>query len=229
LLNELTIGFHINSNGWGLQIQRLRLQEESESNIWKGFYLEATQVHNAKETKLASKISNPNPQDGPKNLRFIYGKANALFPIKFGYIVKKDISGKLEKNHIQLHVIVGLGVEAGLLKPYYLQLAKSSGGSFTTIESKYGDANSENFLNPRYIVGYSGFTKGWNEVEVIPGLHITSGLQFEYGANKKSALIVELGLQADVFTANMPLMANSKNNFAYSNLFIGIKKMWRYP
>ncbi len=228
LINDLTIGLNINSNGWGLQVQRLRFTEESESNIWKGIYVEATQIHHAKESKLLSKISNPNPQDGPKNLRYTYGKTNALFPIKIGYMFKKEISGKLEKNHIQLHVTGGAGLEAGLLKPYYLQLAKSSGGVFSTIDAKYGDANSENFLNQRYIVGYSGFTKGWNELQVIPGLHIMSGLQFEYGANKKSGLIVELGASTDIFTQRVPLIAITNNQFAFANLFISLKKIWRY-
>jgi hypothetical protein len=226
---ELNGGISFTSTGWGVGLQRLKRNEDAEGELWKGFYVDIAQVHHPKEIKSVSKLKNPSSDKGPEFLKYVYGKINVFIPVNIGYMVRKNISARLAPNHIRIHGLAGGGLSIGLLKPYFLNLAKQqSNGSFASISEKYSEANANAFLSDRFIYGYSGFMKGWSEVEIMPGLTSKAALQFEYAMNTKSIFMIEIGGQLNAYLQQVPIMVNVKNNAIFPSMYISVIKGARW-
>jgi hypothetical protein len=96
-------------------------------------------------------------------------------------------------------------LDLGLLKPYYLDVQDSAGNNKSI---KYADNNTL-FLSTGSIYGGSGFTKGWNELKVKPGLFVKSALRFDFGRYNESVQALEIGLSAEGFAQKIPIMIHN--------------------
>src|SRR5206468_9368302 len=104
-----------------------------------------------------------------------FGKANNFFQFKMGYGQQRLVGGKANKNGVAVSAIYAGGVSVGLAKPYYVDLQDAN--SNTRLRYKFVDTFPPNGS----IIGASGFTVGWGEVKVRPGLHAKTALRFDYG------------------------------------------------
>jgi hypothetical protein len=227
-LQEASFGINFETNGWGLQIQRLRKKEETEVNEYRGFYIHFQSRRDPKEIKINSKLPSPSSDKGPRNLKYVYGKINSFYPLQIGYLVKKRITGKLEKNHIQLHGTGGAGFSLGLVKPYYLQIARNINGTFAAIDESYSELNADLFLNPRYVYGYSGFATGWSDLQIYPGVNVNGAIIFEYSPNNYSPLFVEIGGQLDTYFQKIPILVGEKSKAIFPFGYIALRKGMRW-
>jgi hypothetical protein len=228
ILEELSAGIGVQPFGWSIGIQRLRKNAESESEDYQGFFINFENIDDAREAKVTSKLPNPTGDKGPRNLKFVYGKINSMYPIKLGYMRRKSLTDKLEKNNIRIHALGGAAVAIGLIKPYYLQIARNNAGSFTAVDEKYSEANAELFLNPRYVYGYSGFAKGWSDVDVVPGINLQAAIQFEYSPSYTNPILIEIGGQIDAYLRKLPLMIGDKNKAIFPFGYIAVRKGLRW-
>ena len=89
----------------------------------------------------------------------------------------------------------------GWLKPYYVQ-ERSTGNDI-----KYDSKDSLVFLSPGDIAGGSGFTKGWSELQIKPGVYFKTGLRFDFGRFNESIHALEIGLSVDYYFSKIPQMA----------------------
>jgi len=87
------------------------------------------------------------------------------------------------------------------LKPYYLDVR--DGGVDKSI--KIGD-DTTLFLSRGNIYGSSGFTKGWNELKVKPGVYLKSALRFDFGRYNESVQALEIGLSVEGFSEKIPIL-----------------------
>jgi hypothetical protein len=226
---ELNGGIHFAGNGWGIQMQRLKRVEDAEGEVWKGFYVDISQVYHPKELKINSKLKNPNNDKGPEFLKYVYGKINVFLPVNIGYQYRKNFTSRLASNHIRLHGVVGAGLSFGIVKPYYLTIAKQqSSGSFAAIAEKYAEGNASNFLDERFIYGTAGFMKGWGELEIMPGLTTKAAIQFEYAITNKNLFVVEIGGQFSGYLQQVPIMATVKNSAIFPSMYVSVKKGARW-
>ena len=88
------------------------------------------------------------------------------------------------------------------------------------ISEKYSVQNERKFLEPQDINGSSGFSKGWDELTLAPGIYTKGSLIFDWGANDSFAKILELGLSADIFFRNIPIVVGEVRPPVYINLFM---------
>jgi hypothetical protein len=227
-LKEVNFGVGMHSDGWGIDVQRLKRNEESDDLDYSGFYCNMAQVYHPREFKTTSKLQSPSKDNAPPNQKYVFGKINTFIPVNIGYIKRKNISNKLEHYHVQLHVLYGGGLSLGLAKPYYLQIARNVGGVFLPIEEKYSEANANQFLNPQFIYGSSGFFKGWGELELYPGIQARSAVQFDYSLSPTSNLIIEVGAQLSAYINTVPILAGADNKAIFPNIYASIKKSVRW-
>jgi hypothetical protein len=226
---ELNGMINFTSNGWGLGMQRLKRNDDAEGELWKGIYVNISQVNHPKQLKVTSKLRNPVTDNGPEFLRYVYGKINVFLPVDVGYMYRKNITSRLAANHIRIHVVGGGGLSVGIIKPYFLTLAKQqSGGNFEAIDEKYSEANASTFLNERFIYGSSGFMKGWSEIEIAPGLTTKAALQFEYAMTTKNTMTIEIGGQLNAYLQQIPIMANVKNTAIFPSMYVSVIKGARW-
>lgn len=169
---------------------------------------------------------------------FVYGKQNNLYVLRAGFGEKRYLSEKAKRRGVAVGISYEGGATLGLLKPYYLEVIRTSEpGSpqdFIIRSEKYSEQNANTFLEISRIYGSSGFAEGLGEIAAIPGAHGKFALHFDWGAFDEFVKAIEAGVMVDVFMKEMPIMvespqvANSENRSVFINLYINLQlgKRW---
>jgi hypothetical protein len=133
---------------------------------------------------------------------YVYGKQNNFYQAKLGFGQQYIVGQKGNKNGVAVTLNVSGGLALGLLKPYYLDVEDALGNSRTI---KYED-DSTLFLSKSNIFGGAGFTKGWKELKVKPGVFLKSALRFDFGRYNESVQALEIGLSAEAYSQKIPIL-----------------------
>jgi len=107
-----------------------------------------------------------------------------------------------------------------MLKPYYIQVEDPNTGNITDI--KYNN-NDSTFLDSNVILGASAFGKGFGEIKYVPGIHLRTGLRFDYGRYNEVLSAIEVGLNLEYYTEKMPIMVLNDPHHAFLNAYISIE------
>ncbi|NSL88127.1 hypothetical protein [Chitinophaga solisilvae] len=156
---------------------------------------------------------------------FIFGKVNNFYQAKLGIGQRYLIGGKGNKNGVEVNAIYYGGISAGLLKPYYLNVEGASG---QVEEIKYNPAAPGNFLSEDKIIGAAGFGKGWGDLSFVPGLHAKLGMRFDWAHFNEVVSALEVGVNAEMYSKKIEIMATNENKQFFFNAYIGIQfgKRW---
>ena len=233
LRTELSVGYRMNTDGWSIFADKGYVRSE-ETRLSDQFYnLRVFQLEFGEHKDPAqAKMRGAENATGEQTKPFIYGKVNNFYSLKLGYGFRRLFAGKPEPGNVSIHWIGTAGLALGLEKPYYIEAyapLDNSGGSPPVRQSiKYTEDNRNYFLDPYYIIGGSGFTKGINEIKFVPGLHLKTGLHFDFAANKKTVLAIEAGASAEFYTRKIQLMAREDGKPYFFNLFASLQfgKRW---
>ncbi|WP_276135280.1 hypothetical protein [Polluticoccus soli] len=213
---EMSGGLRLNSNGWGLFVDKGWVRSEEKNRDY--FYnirlaqIELDEVRHPKEVKRSNNPSDNSP------MAFAYGKINNFYALKLGYGARRLIAGKPEHGTVAIHWVYLGGFSAGLVKPYYLEVQSVKGGQAGPVETiKYSDSNQRKFLGLRedngtanYIIGSAGFGKGLGEIGFNPGIHLKTGLHFDFAPSKTMKMAVEAGVSGELYAKKVELMALQK-------------------
>lgn len=188
-------------------------------------------------------MSDPREQNQNRNLllggrlssSFAFGKQNSLMVLRAGVGHKYYLSEQARRKGVALGYNYQVGPSLALLKPYYLDLIyqeNRDGVPFFVLKSeKYGEDNAAVFTNLNSIFGSSGFSKGFTEINVVPGIQAKAALFFSMGAFDKYVRAIETGIMIDLFIRKVPIMIETEKvgnkpyffNF-YANFQIGFRK-----
>jgi hypothetical protein len=220
--NEVSVGFRLNTNGWSTyaDLGKVKALDAKNSDMFHNvrfFQVEFTEKKSPREQK----------QDGANTsgtgpTTYIYGKINNFYALKIGYGLRKMIAGKPDPGTVSIHWLSAIGASAGFLKPYYINTK-----DFPE-PIKYSDEHKTAFLDQRNILGNVGFSKGLGEIGIVPGGHIKTGLHFDFSTNKKNVLGVEVGINAELYSKKVEIMAMQPPTNYFVDLFLGIQfgKRW---
>jgi hypothetical protein len=187
----------LRTNGYGLFFELGRMKSPRISNI---YVLELTEIKHPKEEKYPG-------SEGFFGNTFIYGKINNFYQAKLGYGKQYIFGQKGNKNGVAVIGSLQAGLSLGLLKPYYLDVENISG---ERVQIKYTPQDSSLFLDGR-IYGSSGFTKGWSELKIRPGLYAKTALRFDFGRFNESVQALEIGLSVDAYSKKIEQMLLNPN------------------
>jgi hypothetical protein len=192
---EINYGATLLSDGWAISIQRLEWAPEKAGKKFSGFFIDMGELTSQKEKSVLSKLANTDTTNkGPLSYKF--GKIYNNYQIKVGYLGRISITGKLDPNNIRIHYFYGGAVLSSLFKPYMLKLARAnSSGGIDVTEENFKPDNAAIFLNPQYIVGAAGVTKGWSKLTYGFGAVARTGFQLEFAPSKTRSVIVEFGAE----------------------------------
>jgi hypothetical protein len=151
---------------------------------------------------------------------FVYGKMN--FPLYFrgSYGIQHEIFKKADLGGVAVRYFISGGPSFTIYKPiYYKILYPISNYEFEIVEEKL-----DVITHPPYdVYGRSSFTKGLNELEIVPGLYAKGGFNFEYSKEEKVIHAVEAGISFSAFTKKIPIMSTTDNKALYLSLFISYR------
>lgn len=157
---------------------------------------------------------------GPK--AFIYGKQNNLYFTRIGYGEKYYLSAK-NRRLVSLGFTYSAGFSLGMVRPYYLDLIyRDNGGRPNIVAEKFNESNLRKFLNPQEVDGPSGIAYGWDELTLEPGFFCKAGLLIDWGAFDSVLKDIEIGVAADFYFKQIPIMIFEKNIPVFVNLYINV-------
>lgn len=206
-------GFKFNTDGWGMFYEHGKYKSITTTSLW---WLELGEHKHPKEEKVPTLNASSNYLIISS---YIYGKRNNFYDFKIGFGQQKLIGGKGNKNGVAVSAIYGGGFSAGLLKPYYIEIQNPSTGNKEEI--KY-DNNDSLFLDPTIILGKGGLTKGFSEIKFVPGIHARAALRFDYGRYNEVLSALEVGVNAEYYTQNMPILLMNKEKKLFFNAYIAL-------
>jgi len=159
------------------------------------FQLELSEHKHPKEEKQSNLFNYSTP--------FIFGKQNFFYPVKLGVQQQVLYGNKSNKNGVSITYNYGGGVSLGMIRPYYVQLGAT--GEYVKFES-----DSSDFLDPSAISAGPGFSKGWSDLQLAPGVYAKTALRFDYGSYNETISGLEVGITGEYYTKDISLIVNSK-------------------
>lgn len=168
---------------------------------------------------------------------FIFGKQNSLFTLRGGIGEKRYFSEKAKRKGLAIGMSYQLGPTLGIVKPYYLDvnLSQDPGANNILIRPiKYDEEVADKFLDIERIAGSSSFSRGLDELKLMPGGHAKLAVHFDWGAFDEFVKVLEAGLMVDVFLRDAPIMVESplvptlENRPLFFNLYLNLQlgKRW---
>jgi hypothetical protein len=150
---------------------------------------------------------------------YVFGKQNLFLPLRLGWGRKRYYSEKAVKKGVTIGMNYEIGMVAGLLKPYYLELRQDN---FYRVE-KYSLNNRKRFLDNSQINGAASFTTGLSETKIIPGVHGRVALHLDWGAHDEYARAMDIGIAVDAFPKRIPIMIVEDNPPYFINVFANLQ------
>lgn len=202
-------GIKLNTDGYGIFYEHGKYKTINKTNLW---WIELGERKNAKEEKRTRSdgffyYGNP----------FIFGKQNNFYYLKGGLGQQYMIGGKGNRNGVAVSAIYGGGFALGMLKPYYLSVVENN----AEVDIKYED-NPSLFITPSAIIGSAGPFKGFGQIDYVPGVHARLALRFDYGRYNDLLSALEVGVNAEYYTKNMPIMVTESDKKFFFNAHIAL-------
>ena len=224
--HEVSGGAMIHTSGWGIFLDVGSRDELKKKTMWT---FEFSQLHHPKEVKQTIDFglaffgfNSPKP--------FVYGKQNNFYVFNVAYGKQFMIAERAEKSGVELGIKVVGGLSMGLLKPYYLNVLYPSdnSNSYEVRAIRYTAETADKFLDWFSIYGGAGFTYGFDQMKFIPGLHLKTGLNFDWAQNDQAIKALEAGIMFDAYYKEVPIMILEDNAQFFPNLYISIQfgKKW---
>jgi hypothetical protein len=207
--NEKSFGFSLNSDGLGMGYRSAKRIDFRNKRLVE---IDWGTLKHPKEYR----ISNPYTTGG----NFVFGKLNSTFYLRGGIGHQHELYKKADLGGIAIRYFYSAGPVLAIYKPiYYRVLYPVSVNEFIIKEEKF----SSSIALPQDIYGRAPFTKGLNEIKVMPGLYAKGGFNFEYSKEDKVIHAIEIGAQVNAFPKEIPIMATNTNKTVFFSLFVSYR------
>ena len=177
-------------------------------------------MKNSREERVESVYKDQGGKD------FIYDKINYAYALRIGYGLKRNIfpPGNFRKVSIDAGVIAAPTL--AILTPYYIDVAFPVSATQVVPKTVIYDPKKYDY---RDIIGQANFFRQIGPMKITPGIHLNSFLLLQfYDNNSNWTKVIKLGIQTELFTKKLPIMATLKNKSfwiaPYIALYIGNKK-----
>ncbi|MBC8173660.1 MAG: hypothetical protein H7X71_07130 [Chitinophagales bacterium] len=220
---SLSFGAKLSTGGWGMIGDLTKRITADKDRV---YYWEINFLKHPKQIKKINEYTFSTGYESPKP--FVYGKQNSFFAAKAGYGNKLLLGEKAEKSGFEIKFDYVAGPSIGFIKPYYLQVWYEQDGFIFLVDEKYSAETQSLFLDATSIFGYSGFSKGFNEITIAPGVFGKAGLTFDWASYDEYVKSIEAGVGGELYFRDIPMMIieNNKPYFVYLYLNLQLGKKW---
>lgn len=214
--DELYGGLIIHTQGAGVSLRRAVFKNAEQARLWGA---DLVYLRHPKEEKT----SNPAYEDGRP---YVYGKVNAFHMLRLLTGGQTHHSAKLRRDAVRFSTSWTFGPSLGLLKPIYHLIG-------------YTDIPYDYLATERYdpsvhfsddIYGAAAWSNGLDELQLVPGLHFSYSVDFEYGTERATPRALSIGAAVDGFLWKPEILADKfeQNRYAFVTLFarFDVGKRW---
>lgn len=208
--NESSFGLALTSTGWGANYVFGKHINNRNKDLYE---IQFVEIKHPKEVKST------NPYY-PNQKRFVFGKVNSFYNLRFGYGKQKKLFSKVDRGGIEIRMFYTGGLSLGFEKPIYYEVIDSLAivnnvSYLITGTTKF----NPNIHSPYDIIARAGFLKGVNETKLVPGIYGNMGFGFEFSESDKVLNSLEAGLTIDLFPKSIEIMSD-KDKFYFVSLFV---------
>jgi len=204
LEKEFSGGIKFHTQGWGIKLLMGKNKTAFKRNTWQ---VEIVGLKSLKEIKVI------NPYYYGSNY-YIFGKLNSIFLLttsrgRYNQLNRKPYWGGVELRHFYHY-----GLNLSFAKPIYYHIVDPASGYYITDQydrSKYSDTD---------IVRKASFFEGAGETKIFPGIHLETGLDFEYAVYKNNISSLAFGATFDFFPMPIPILAENDPEYFFFTLFL---------
>jgi hypothetical protein len=225
---QTAFGIKLASDGYGGFFELGKSKSVKKSLL---FQIELTERKHSKEEKQ----SNINIPSSP----FVFGKINYFYPLKLGVQQQFLLGNKTNRNGISVTGNIGGGISLALLRPYNLEVNdmnkggrkfiryESSDSSLYSSSGRYTHISDSVLFTNSSLLGFlqvsgGGFTKGWNQIKVTPGIYTKASLRFDYGKYNEQLSALEVGLMAEMYSKAIPQLVYTKPSQYFISVYVAI-------
>ena len=211
--NERTVGFSLNSNGFGMGYRYGRYIDGFRKWLYQ---TEVNIVKHPKEIQSSSYLYNK---------KFVFGKLNNIINLRLSFGYQKEVYSKGDKGGVAIRYFGFAGPTVSFLKPILYEV------DYYNDEEQIEDFETyyEKNINSHYagdIIGKSSFFDGIEKTKIKPGVHLSGGIGFEYASKDAIVNALELGVSIDAFAEDIPIMFSESGN--YQQLFVNLFLTYRF-
>ena len=204
---ETSFGFRLHENGFAVSFNKGNIPTFYRTNYYSfelGYYRDPREQRQNKNYSLSLFNSSRS---------YVYGKINSVINLRAAVGMKRYLSEKARRRGLAIGYSLEGGPSIALLKPYYLDLIHiidDDTRDFEIRTERYTEENAEKFLNENDIYGSSGFFRGFSDISIVPGIQAKASLHFSLGAYDKVVKAVDLGVMADLYIKDVPILVDSE-------------------
>jgi len=211
--NEKSVAVSLHTDGFGLGYREGKRIDYLNKRIYE---FDFGTLKHPKEYKLTSYYVNSS---------YIFGKANTAVYLRGGIGGQHEVFKKADLGGIAVRYFYVGGAALSLYKPIYYKVANVyvPQGSDTYYIQITEEKFEESIQSPEDIYSKAAFSKGLNEIKLIPGIYAKTGLNFEYSIEDKAIHAIEIGAQINGFPKKIPIMTGENNKAIYFSLFVSYR------
>lgn len=208
--NERSFAFLLSSDGYGGSYREAKRIDFLNKRF---FEIEGGNIKHPKEYRM----SNPYYQTPGT---FKYGKIHGAVYFRGSIGRQHELFKKADLGGVAVRYFYSAGPTFAFYKPvYYKILYPISAYEFDLVEEKLDVVQ-----HPPYdIYSKAAWTRGFNEIKVVPGLFLKGGFNFEYSKEEKVIHAIEAGFNLSGFLKEIPIMATAENKAVYFSLFVSYR------
>ncbi len=220
--HELSLGGRLNSNGWSGAVYYARRSGKASMHVWSLSFSEIKHEKQIKQQRQGDAF----PQFG-EAAPFVFGKINNLYALQLGYSRELLLLPGVVEDNLSVSFSYGGGFSLAMLKPYYLKLIYPR-PEVHMLEQRYTDSTADMFLKKGNILGASKWSKGLDEVKLVPGAFAEAAFVIVPAKGKYLVQTITLGGNFAYYTKKLPIMAEVPAFPWQASLFVGLAlgKRW---
>ena len=221
---EFGIGARLNTDGWSGVFELGKRKNRKTVNFYQ---IEFSEKKDPKEDRKPGAILADGSGFGYSERSYILGKINNFYQLKVGIGQRQLLGSRANRNGVEVTYFYYGGVSLGMLRPYYIKVQDSNNPDGLT-QIKYSPAVDSIFTDQNYIFGAGSIGKGWSEMTFVPGAHAKVGMRFDWAHSTKLVSALEIGMNAEYYTKDIEIMADTKGKKFFFNAFVGVQfgKWW---
>ena len=208
--NEQSLGFYLHSHGLAVNYRFARWQNVDEKVLWESGI---TYMRHPKEVRTS------NPYYGSSE-KFVFGKKNGAVTLHMGIGKQFEWTQKQEPGSIGVRFFYQVGGLLALAKPIYYEVLYVYDSVSLGIRD---EPFSSDIHSKESIYGRASFSKGLDELSIIPGVYARLGTSLEFSSSKAFYHALEVGVAPFLYLKPLPIMAGAKNHRFFLNLFIAYR------
>jgi hypothetical protein len=208
-VDEYSGGIGIHTNGYSANFRYGKYKGAFNKRVYE---IELATINHPKQIRVVSPVND-------QSRGYIFGKMNSFLTFRPSIGAHKVFIPKQSIRGVSITYLFHSGLSLGLLKPVYLEVYPEgiATNRKTVLERYDPDKHMQ-----EDIFGPGNFFNGLGEMKFYPGIFTKFGLEFEYSGERERISALEVGVTADVYFKEVPIMALTENRSFFLNLYIAI-------